>query len=449
MGPLGGNEVMSVMMIAEHPQVPHRNLRLKICCRSVGASGHNKISELHLTILPNLVRRTAAALLAIGLLPAAHGVAHAADDAANAANLRAVVDAAIRPVMAEHDVPGMAVAITINGRASFFNYGVASKETNTPVTENTLFEIGSISKIFTATLATYAQAMGKLALNDHPSQHWPALKGSAIDRASLMHLGTYTAGGLPLQFPDAVSNDKLLDYFVNWKPVAKPGTKPGTQRAYSNPSVGLLGHVTALALKTGFVDAMQSQLFPKLGLQHSHIKVSESEMANYAWGHNKAQQAIRVNPGVLDAQAYGVKSSAADMIRFVQLNIDPSRLPPPLQRAVRGTHVGYFKVGDMVQGLGWEQYAYPVSLERLLAGHSTEMVLDPNAAKAITPPAMPVGPTLFNKTGSTGGFGSYVAFVPEKGIGVVVMGNRNWPVAARVRSVHAILEGLAGKAKAN
>jgi beta-lactamase class C len=429
--------------------VPHRNLRLKICCRSVGASGHNKISELHLTILPKLAHRVAAALLAVGLLPASHCVANAADDAANAANLRAIVDAAIRPAMAEHNVPGMAVAITINGRATFFNYGVASKETNTPITENTLFEIGSISKTFTATLATYAQALGKLRLNDHPSQHWPALKGSAIDKARLMHLGTYTAGGLPLQFPDAVSNDKLLDYFVSWKPVAKPGPKPGTQRAYSNPSVGLLGHITALALKTDFVDAMQSQLFPKLGLQHSHIKVPESEMANYAWGHNKAQQAIRVNPGVLDAEAYGVKSSAADMIRFVQLNIDPSRLSPPMQRAVLGTHVGYFKVGDMVQGLGWEQYAYPISLERLLAGNSPEVIFDPNATKAIAPPAMPVGPTLFNKTGSTGGFGSYVAFVPEKGIGVVVMGNRNWPVAARVRSVHAILEGLAGKAKTN
>jgi beta-lactamase class C len=361
----------------------------------------------------------------------------------NAANLRAIVDAAIRPIMAEHNATGMAVAITINGQATFFNYGVASKETNTPVTENTLFEIGSISKTFTATLATYEQALGKLALNDHPSQHWPALKGSAIDRASLMHLGICTAGGLPLQFPDNVSTDKLLDYFVNWKPVAKPGT----QREYSNPSVGLLGHVTALALKMDFVDAMQSQLFPKLGLQHSHIKVPESEMANYAWGHNKAQQAIRVNPGALDAQAYGVKSSAADMIRFVQLNIDPSRLSPPMRRAVLGTHVGYFKVGDMVQGLGWEQYAYPISLERLLAGHSAEVIFDPNATKAITPPAMPVGPTLFNKTGSTGGFGSYVAFVPEKGIGVVVMGNRNWPVAARVGVVHGILEGLAVTAR--
>jgi hypothetical protein len=109
------------MMIAKHPQVPHRNLRLKICCRSVGASGHNKISELHLTILPNLVRRTAAALLAIGLLPAAQGVAHAADDAANAAHLRAIVDAAIRLVMAEHDVPGMVVAITVNRQAAFFD----------------------------------------------------------------------------------------------------------------------------------------------------------------------------------------------------------------------------------------------------------------------------------------------------------------------------------------
>ncbi len=384
-------------------------------------------------LLPTLTRHLANAFIAIGLLPA---ICCAAD---NITHLHAAVDSVIRPVMAEHDVPGMAVAITINGRTSFFNYGIASKETNTPVTENTLFEIGSISKTFTATLATYAQALGKLSLNDNPNQHWPVLKGSAIDQASLMHLGTYTAGGLPLQFPDAVSNDTLLDYFVNWTPVAKPGT----QREYSNPSVGLLGHITALALKMDFADAVQSQLFPKLGLRHSHIKVPETEMASYAWGHNKAQQAVRVNPGVLDAPAYGVKSSAADLIRFVQLNIDPGGLSPPMQRAVRATQVGYFKVGDMVQGLGWEQYAYPISLERLLAGHSPEMIFDPNAAQAITPPAMPVGLTLFNKTGSTGGFGSYVAFVPGMQIGIVMLANKNLPISGRIQAAHAILARFA------
>jgi beta-lactamase class C len=387
-----------------------------------------------LTSLKKLTSPIAIALIASCFLPLA---SWAADDSGK---IRAVVDAAIRPLMAEYDVPGMAVAVTVDGEPMFFNYGVASREKNTPVSEATLFELGSISKTFTGTLASYAQVLGKLALDEHPGKYMPQLKGSAIDKVSLLNLGTYTAGGLPLQFPDEIlKDDQMLGYFRQWKPDAAAGS----QRRYSNPSIGLLGHITALALKRDFADAVETQLFPKLGLNRSYIRVPESAMANYAWGYNKANKPVRVNPGVFAAQAYGVKSTAPDMIRFVQANIEPSRLEGPMQRAVDGTHAGFFKAGDMVQGLGWEQYPYPITLERLLAGNSLPMTMESNATTQLTAPQAPPGPTLFNKTGSTNGFGAYVAFVPAKKIGIVMLANRNFPIPARIQAAHAILEQLA------
>ena len=105
--------------------------------------------------------------------------------------------------------------------------------------------------------------------------------------------------------------------------------------------------------------------------------------------------------------------------------------------------MGYFEVGHMVQGLGWEQYSYPVTLERLLAGNSTTMLMESNAAKPLAAPQAPSGPTLYNKTGSTNGFSSYIAFVPAKKIGVVMLANRNYPNPARIKAGHAILEQLA------
>ena len=131
------------------------------------------------------------------------------------------------------------------------------------------------------------------------------------------------------------------------------------------------------------------------------------------------------------------------MIRFVQANIAPEGLAEPMRRAVEGTHVGYFKVGPMVQGLGWEQYPYPASLATLLAGNSQTMAWEPNPATRLNPARAPSGPTLFNKTGSTSGFSNYVAFVPARKIGVVLLANKSYPVPARIKAAHAILEQLA------
>jgi beta-lactamase class C len=361
---------------------------------------------------------------------------HAAPDAAA---VRAAVDKAVKPLMAQHDVPGMAVAVTVDGQAMFFNYGLASKEKQVPVSENTLFELGSVSKTFTATLGCYAKGQGRLSFDDHPGKFMPQLKGSAIDRASLLELGTYTAGGLPLQFPDEAEDDAQMPaYFRNWTPDAPPGT----QRRYSNPSIGLFGHLTALALQSDFADAMEGRLLPALGLKHSHIHVPAAAMPDYAWGYNSANKAVRANPGVFAAEAYGVKSSAADMIRFVQLNIDPGGLPEPVRQAVDCTHTGYYQIGDTIQGLGWEQYRASVSLAQLQAGNSEKMSRGLNPATRLQPPQAPARGTLFNKTGATGGFGSYVLFVPDQRVGIVMLANKNYPIAARVDAAHAIVGQL-------
>nr|WP_099982801.1 LRA18 family class C beta-lactamase [uncultured bacterium BLR18]ACH58997.1 LRA-18 [uncultured bacterium BLR18] len=378
------------------------------------------------------IRLPQLALALAALFPLA---AYAAPDAAA---LRQAVDAAVGPVMAQFDVPGMAVAVTVDGQPHFFNYGVAARDSKQPVTEATIFELGSNSKTFTATLAAYAQAQGKLALDDHPGKYVPQLQGSALDGATLLHLGTYTAGGFPLQIPDNLkTREQLFSYFQHWKPDAAPGK----QRNYSNPSIGLFGHIAGLALGGGFADAAERDLFPQLGLQHTYIRVPQSAMAHYAWGYSK-DQAVRVQPDLFDSEAYGVKSTAADMIRYVQLQIDPSRLAAPMRRAVQATHTGYFKAGPMTQGLGWESYPYPVSLEQLLQGNSTDMAWKPQPVQAIQP-VQTAAPALYNKTGSTRGFGSYVAFVPSQKIGIVLLANRAYPNDARIKLAYAILNQLA------
>ena len=353
--------------------------------------------------------------------------------------LETLVDAAVGPVMQQQNIAGLVVAITQNGQQHYFNYGVASKEDRKPVSQDTLFEIGSVSKTFAATLAGYAQANGKLSLSDTASTVLPALRGSAFDRISVLQLGTYTAGGLPLQFPDDADHaDTMLSYFKRWTPVYPAGT----HRLYSNPSIGLFGYLAAHSMGQPFDDLMEKTLLPKLGLKHTYLKVPPAQMGLYAQGYNKDDKPVRVGSGALDSEAYGVKTSASDLIRYVEANMKPAGLEKPLQQAIATTHTGYYTVGEMTQGLGWELYPYPVTLDRLLAGNSTEMAMEAHEVKWLNPPQPQPENVLLNKTGSTGGFGAYVAFVPSKDIGIVILANKNYPNPERIKIAHTILSAL-------
>lgn len=356
-----------------------------------------------------------------------------------ATDLRQVVDSSVEPLMQQQGIAGLSVAVVNKGQVQYFNYGVASKDSQQPATQNTLYEVGSVSKTFTATLGGYAQATGKLKLSDKASQHLPALAGSAFDRISLLQLATYSAGGLPLQFPDAHdSADTMLAYFQHWAPTYAPGE----QRLYSNPSIGLFGYLSAQSLGQPFNVAMEKTLLPKLGLKHTYVSVPPAQTGEYAQGYDKNHQPIRVSPGALDSEAYGIKTSSADLAQFVIANMHPERLEKPLQDAIATTHTGYYTVNGMTQGLGWEYYPYPIKLQDLIDGNSTPMAMEPHKTTWLNPPQVQPAHSLFNKTGSTGGFGAYVAYVPTLDIGVVILANKNYPNAERVKVAHAILSAL-------
>lgn len=371
-------------------------------------------------------------------LCAAAPVSRAADTTQD--SIKRTVDAAIQPLMAKDGIHGMAVGIVVGGKPYVYNYGVASTQTNQPVTRDTLFELGSISKTFTATLASYAQVSGDLSLSDTTSKYLPVLQGSQFGNVRLVNLGTHTPGGLPLQVPDEVHNDaELIQYLKAWQ----PSCAQGTCRTYANPGIGTLGLITAKSMGQDFTALLQQRMFPALGLKNSFIDVPQSRMPDYAQGYRKGGAPIRMAPGVLSAEAYGVKSTAADMTRFLQANMSQLQLDAKLQRAITDTHTGYFNAGVLTQDLIWEQYTYPVALKTLLEGNSSTMVLKATPATEIKPPLAPRQDVWINKTGSTNGFGAYVAFVPEKQLGIVMLANRNFPNEDRVAAAYKILTALA------
>lgn len=383
-----------------------------------------------------LIRLPCAALLAL-ICAASFAPLTVASTARPA--LDEVVQEAAQALMQQYNIPGLAIGLSVDGQQRFYNFGVASRDTQRKVSSDTLFEVGSISKTFTATLASYAQVNGRLSLADHPGKYLPQLAGSPFDQVSLLNLATHTAGGFPLQVPDQVQdNQQLLEYFKAWQPSYAPGAK----RTYANPSIGALGMITAISMKVPYAQALEGQLFPGLGMTNSYINVPASKQALYAQGYNKQDAPVRLNSGVLGDEAYGVKTSAGDLLKFVDANLGVAKVEPNWRSALLETHKGYFQVGAMTQDLIWEQYDYPVALDTLIEGNGDKMIYDSHAVTAIDPPQPPKAAAWINKTGSTGGFSAYVAFVPEKKQGIVVLANKSYPNEARVRLAYRILGEL-------
>jgi len=155
--------------------------------------------------------------------------------------------------------------------------------------------------------------------------------------------------------------------------------------------------------------------------------------------------AVRVNPGMLDSEAYGVKTTASDLSNFLKANMGMVPVNRTLQAALNNTRRPYFAVGRMTQDLIWEEYAMPVALQTLQEGNSAQVTLNATPVSAKVPANMPEDNAWVNKTGSTNGFGAYVAFVPADRFGIVLLANKNYPNAERVEIAHEIYRRLAGK----
>ncbi|NUF45195.1 ADC family extended-spectrum class C beta-lactamase [Acinetobacter pittii] len=350
--------------------------------------------------------------------------------------IKKLVDQNFKPLLDKYDVPGMAVGVIQNNKKYEMYYGLQSVQDKKAVSSSTIFELGSVSKLFTATAGGYAKNKGKISFDDTPGKYWKELKNTPIDQVNLLQLATYTSGNLALQFPDEVQTDQqVLTFFKDWK----PKNPIGEYRQYSNPSIGLFGKVVALSMNKPFDQVLEKTIFPDLGLKHSYVNVPKTQMQNYAFGYNQENQPIRVNPGPLDAPAYGVKSTLPDMLSFINANINPQKYPADIQRAINETHQGFYQVGTMYQALGWEEFSYPAPLQTLLDSNSEQIVMKPNKVTAISKePSV----KMFHKTGSTNGFGTYVVFIPKENIGLVMLTNKRIPNEERIKAAYAVLNAI-------
>lgn len=349
-----------------------------------------------------------------------------------------MVEHSFSSAVADYDIPGLVVGVTMRGKHHFYAVGLASREDSIAASPDTIFELGSIGKIFNVSLAALAEQREALDLDTPVTDHLAELRGSAFDYITLMDLATHTTGGLPLKMPKVVQDvPDLIDWLADWQP------RQRETRSYSNVSIGLLGYITAKALDTSYSEAVEQILFPSMGLKSTWVNVPVEDMGRYAFGYDRRTNApIRVNPGVLDAQAYGVKSTARDMLRLLDLELGLIEDSSELSAALKRTQQGQTKTPYYVQGMIWEQYPWPASLELMVTGAGYSFVRNQKPVERIDPPMPPQEDVILHKTGSTNGFGGYVALLPGEDLGIVVLANRNYPNKVRIRATYDLLQKL-------
>jgi beta-lactamase class C len=357
---------------------------------------------------------------------------------AEADDFSSKAEASFIPVIKQYDLPGLVVGVTQHGDHKFYTSGLASRADNRPVTPDTLFEIGSISKVFAATLAALAEERGKLSLKD-PAAHYLCSDACSFgDNLTLMDLATHHSGGLPLNAPDGIADvNSVVNWLKGWHP-----PQPGA-RSYSNVSIGILGYITGRAMGSNYAEVAQTVLFPAFGLNNTWIQVPQKQMGEYAFGYDKeTNEPIRLDTAVLDAEAYGLKSSARDMLKILDIELGRGQSSDELRKAVKRTQEGQYKTALFTQDLIWEQYQWPASQQSMMSGNGFDFALKPQPVEKINPPLPPQKDVIINKTGSTKGFGGYIAFIPSKGIGIVVLANKNYPSEARVKATFSLISAL-------
>jgi beta-lactamase class C len=92
---------------------------------------------------------------------------------------------------------------------------------------------------------------------------------------------------------------------------------------------------------------MDRDIFRRLGLKNTYLDVPRDQVSNYAQGYTGAGAPIRMSPGPLAAEAYGIRTTASDMLRFVDAYMHMTNLDDTIWLAISESHVGYYRIGVM------------------------------------------------------------------------------------------------------
>jgi D-alanyl-D-alanine-carboxypeptidase/D-alanyl-D-alanine-endopeptidase len=280
----------------------------------------------------------------------------AADGARNAE-----ISAAIRARVEAKRAVGMVVAtIEPDGSSSIAAFGTPGPDAK-PLDGDSVFEIGSITKVFTAILLAEMAGRGEVKLDDPVAMYLPAsvrMPERNGRKITLLELSTQSSGlpRMPDNLKPADVTNPYADYSVEqmfeFLGRYQLPRDPGATFEYSNLGVGLLGQALALRAQKSYEDLVRERILAPLDMDHTAVTLTPWMREHLAKGHTP-QGAVTSNwdiPAMAGAGA--LRSTMNDMLKFARANINPGS--DGLGRAMRATHAGRMSAGPgMTIGMNW------------------------------------------------------------------------------------------------
>ncbi|HWD17660.1 MAG TPA: serine hydrolase domain-containing protein [Verrucomicrobiae bacterium] len=267
------------------------------------------------------------------------------------------VDDFMRDAMAHHPIAGAALEVLQNGQVVKRSaYGLANLEWQIPATPETVFEIGSITKQFTAAGILLLAQDGKLSVDDKISQYLKDTPSSWQD-ITLRHLLTHTSGIVNYTGLDGFELRRHLTQAQFIKEVGAHALvfPPGAKWAYCNTGFNLLGYIIENVSGQRYWDFMRARIFSPLGMTNTTDRDPRPLLAFRAHGYdtNAAGQFINRDDDLTDIFSAGaIVSTVDDMARW-SASLDSHQLLTPSTEAQMWTPLTLASGKTKDYGFGW------------------------------------------------------------------------------------------------
>jgi len=326
------------------------------------------------------------------------------------------LDAFITRTVEEQRAIGVTVGVMQNGEVIFAKgYGLANVASNTPVTPETLFAIGSVTKQFTCAVALQLEEEGKLSFGEKVSRYRSDV-GHA-DEVTLRDLGNHVSGYRDYYPLDYVDRDMATDWpseKVIQTFAARPlDFAPGSRYSYSNTGYLLLGHISEIVSGRPFAELLDQRILTPLNLSHTRFEPARGG-AGMAEGYTPLGLGP-VEPSVPEGKGWigaagGLWSTPSDLLTWDLALMD----------------------GKVVKPASWKAMTTP---RALTDGRSSAYGCGLSLRDR--------GPVLvLTHGGGVSGLGSRNAFIPSSRSGVALMANSDWAAGVLDTIQEAVLAKL-------